>query len=1245
MANIRGTTGPLPSTGARTADDVIQSFSAIGLPVTDDAAVVEKKIADQYPRRQREKNSPDRDAAHRATLWMRDANDLRNNRPTLLELVYAKFLRQADTSLQGALAAGLQTLTSALVESLRSILRDDCRADDDLATKFLDRYLAERGLDHGSEIVKPELVQDFAAVDSGGRISLSWSLPLQKCDRVEIVRQSESNLKDRKTYAATGASFEDVAMKSGVWYVYRAYSIHQDVKSTGFVEARAVAAGNVSNVQPVCEDGRVALTWDSAGPAAVGVMIFRRAGSGATDIVKKDGALEPRGNTALVYRGGGTSFTDEQIAEGATYVYRIVADFGDGRFASGIDTQITVPKSPTAPSDLTAVYERAGGEDVVALQWAPVAGAADVRYVVARRRGETAPAKPDRETRIEETTQTRCLDRQVAPGDRYSYAVFSRAGGLHSRTPATAPPVDILSEVSRLSATAADGAIELEWVTPDNAVDVVVKRSLTPPRGHDDTSIRVRLSGKDHARDEGLQNDRQYHYLLCAVYRPSGSAEVVSRGVRIQAVPVRSPEPPEGFAAVAQGREVRCTWTPPAVGQAVVLRSEKPHGLAVASRLPADDLNRLGERVPVSGAEALDTTPDIRKPFYSVFSVAGPHSIAGGTAACVVCPDVADLAPQAIRDGVILRWHWPDGCTAVRIVRRVDDWPRGPDDEEGFAVACTRVEFDAAGGCYVDRIQQNSGRFHYVVYALASGAPGQFFSAGTSAACRAIVQWDSSWTTMRYCVLPGEKRRSAAPEMRLEWSVEEIAPGFSGFVLLANQDRVPSSLEDGVELFRWTPTPGERPGTHRAVVSLAPIKQRHWPRLFAKAMVVVPAQRFTTQILHPNVCVPISDAGEVQLRLSRPPRVYVKGVPRKVICPTCFTEFPVRDMMFRSFKPGGPVLQGRYTVLDRLRGRPPRPPIHENERLTDKVCPSESCRKPLPFTSGAQSSLVIGMIGAKYSGKSHYIGSLIERLSTQVGSDLQGALVAVSDETTDRYQREFHGPIFRSRSQLPVTSGTPAPLIYDFRFDGRLWGEAEGRAVTLALYETAGENLVSEEKVREMVRYLRPASGVIFLIDPLQIDAVREALPPTANLPVLDPQANPQDMITRVLTKLEDGKVLERNALLSIPVAVVLTKCDVLRDAGMIDLTRAWAGNRRHIGYFNRGLHDDMSGSMEEYVKRWSPAVYNIVTQRFSRYAFFGASATGCAPDRTGFYKYISPWRVEDPLLWLLAEVGVIPVR
>ncbi len=280
------------------------------------------------------------------------------------------------------------------------------------------------------------------------------------------------------------------------------------------------------------------------------------------------------------------------------------------------------------------------------------------------------------------------------------------------------------------------------------------------------------------------------------------------------------------------------------------------------------------------------------------------------------------------------------------------------------------------------------------------------------------------------------------------------------------------------------------------------------------------------------------------------------------------------------------------------------------------------------------------------SGKSHYIATLIDRLQKQVGGDMQASLLEVTEETASRYRREFYDPLFRSQIVLPFTVGSPPPLIYDLTLDGSLWGEKENRAVTLAFYDTAGENLEEPATARRMVQYLRKASGIIFLVDPLQSTAIRQALPKGIVPPELDSRASPNSITSIVLQLLEDNKVLAAGAQVSIPVAMVMNKVDVLVDAGMIQTNRLWSTEQRHIGSYDTLAHDDMDGMMAEYFQRWNPDAYNNIRLHFNRHAFFGASAIGCGPDPvTNRYPFISPWRVEDPLLWLLSELKVIPKR
>jgi hypothetical protein len=1224
---------------------VIAIFRGLGLPVCDDGDAIRQKVQAQRPRNLKDKASPDPDARAKADQWFKDAEALENRRPELLRAMEELFFDMADSAISAAIAAGLSQLTPPLQESLLDLARDQCRTDEELARRFLDSYVKATGLETGI-LVKPAAVERFVAVSGIGEITLTWTLSADPCDEVEVVRSVESRGPEgkagesRRVFPRNQTSFVDTGLSPGAWYRYRAVSIYQRFRREG-PEARAVCLGEVRSAAAVWNDGRMTLRWEPPGVSTV--VIFRRCDQAPAVRPLPLGPEPADAATAQVYRGGGgTSWVDPDVAEGITYHYRIVAEFGPGLFARGVDVQAKVPEPPPAVGPVAASHTRRGERDAVLVEWQPVPGNLPVEHLVVRREGSAPAGRVEDGALVRVTAQHRYLDEGVTPGRRYTYVVFTQLGGLLSRAGIAAAPVDILSEVTGLEAATGNGTVELSWTAPENVSSVVVRRSLSAPRDAADGTL-VRLAGPGHAHDEGLRNGQRYHYLVSCGYRPEGREEVFSPGIRIAAVPDALPEPAQGFAVQARGAEVVCTWTPPDHGQVVVLRSAQPHGRRINDRLSAAEVDRLGERIGAAEeARAIDPKPDVRTPYYSAFTLAGSHAVTGGTGSCVVCPDVADLRVSVVREGVLLRWLWPEGVRQVRVARRTDDWPAGPDDPQARIIHCSLSEYLGAGGKLLDAIAEGSARLHYVLYARPSGAPGLFFAPGAADGCRAVVQWEP-WMTLRYRLEPAQRGAGNGARMRLAWTVERPLPGFSGFALVASTTRIPAVPEDGIELFRWAPADGAAAGDHEAWVDLEPVRRRRWARFFCKAVVLDPAQRHAALLVHRDVSVPFFENGELPPRpRDRGLRRYRAGVPRTVICPSCFEEFPVGRMLFTSFN-GDDPLPARYGWLDRLRRQPPQPPTNaQGQRLTRKLCPN---RHALPFTAGAQGSLVIGLIGAKFSGKSHYIAALVKRLEEQVGSDLRAALLPVTEETQERYRRELYEPLFGQGLQLPVTVGTPPPLVYDLTLDGGLWGESRPRAITLALYDTAGESLDDQETVERMLRYLRIASGVIFLIDPLQVPAVRDALPSHLH-PPQDGVADPNAILSRVLQVLEDGRVVAQAGSLSTPVAVALTKCDVLRDAGLIEENRLWSTDARHIGYFDREAHADMTGMMAERVQAWSPAAYHTVTRRFTRHAFFGVSATGCAPDPvTRRFRHISPWRVEDPLLWLLAELGVLPVR
>jgi GTPase SAR1 family protein len=370
---------------------------------------------------------------------------------------------------------------------------------------------------------------------------------------------------------------------------------------------------------------------------------------------------------------------------------------------------------------------------------------------------------------------------------------------------------------------------------------------------------------------------------------------------------------------------------------------------------------------------------------------------------------------------------------------------------------------------------------------------------------------------------------------------------------------------------------------------------------------------------------------------------YRKGVPKKVVCPTSFCEFPVGRILFGSWNPNVPATApGRYGLWERLRGLPPQRPIVNGELLTRKMCPK--CKHDLPWSAGTQPNLVLGLVGAKSSGKTHYVASLvIEGLERNLPSRFQASLMGLTTDTARR-RNEFYKQLFQRRVVIPLTVGTPPPLIYDLTINGALWRENVNRSVALSLYDTAGENLNDPATANTMVQYLRVASGLVFIVDPLQSPDIRNALP-GAVVPAYDPAATPDAILNQVLGMLAQRNVLRPGEKLPVPVAVVLSKCDVLRDYGLIDKDCLWNRNEHHVRFFNTMIHDDMNGTIAQVMRRYHTQAVQIIKNRFRRYAFFGVSATGCCPDANGRYPKIAPWRLEDPLLWLLAELGVIPAK
>jgi GTPase SAR1 family protein len=325
----------------------------------------------------------------------------------------------------------------------------------------------------------------------------------------------------------------------------------------------------------------------------------------------------------------------------------------------------------------------------------------------------------------------------------------------------------------------------------------------------------------------------------------------------------------------------------------------------------------------------------------------------------------------------------------------------------------------------------------------------------------------------------------------------------------------------------------------------------------------------------------------------------------------------------------------------------------------NRVCPD--CHNPLPSAYVDSPGRIVALVGAKNAGKSTYIAVLLHELMNRVGTELDASLVACDDRTIERYKRDFARPLLEERRLLPTTAsaatGPREPLVYlltrtrPSRFaPSRLGLGRAGRGRTdslaLVLFDTAGEDLRSRE-VRDLhLRYLEAADAIIFLVDPLELPgagaALMDAVPGRPRTPGDDPDSEPINIIARVTEALRQRHGTRPGDRLPVPVAVALTKIDVLRPALLKQ--SALHRSRDGSGVLDLDDREAVDAQVRALLHEWQAGQLDTyLGQQYADHALFGISALGGVPEdgRVGAGG-VRPYRAEDPLLWLLYRFGML---
>ncbi|GHV54083.1 hypothetical protein FACS1894181_17980 [Bacteroidia bacterium] len=314
----------------------------------------------------------------------------------------------------------------------------------------------------------------------------------------------------------------------------------------------------------------------------------------------------------------------------------------------------------------------------------------------------------------------------------------------------------------------------------------------------------------------------------------------------------------------------------------------------------------------------------------------------------------------------------------------------------------------------------------------------------------------------------------------------------------------------------------------------------------------------------------------------------------------------------------------------------------------------QECHFELPYTFGSYQDETFSVIGLKESGKSHFIGMLVKIFARQIGDPFRVSMEIVHDNISAKFKNIYgrnleSGAVIRENDGAKIDNEVRKPLIYKllFRKKGLLGGK-KLKVATMSLFDNAGEDLFDESTMRQVNQCVFNSTGIILIIDPLQLPPVREELK-VKNVSLPKEHANnakggTKEILTRVAKLIREQKNISENQLIDTPIAICFSKSDALKDI-IGEGNSMMFQESSHDGVLNKEDIMGISNEIESFILSWDDT--GIVTQiknNFKNHCFFGFSALGTNPEE-GRINALRPLRVEDPFLWLLHKRNLIKMK
>jgi hypothetical protein len=361
----------------------------------------------------------------------------------------------------------------------------------------------------------------------------------------------------------------------------------------------------------------------------------------------------------------------------------------------------------------------------------------------------------------------------------------------------------------------------------------------------------------------------------------------------------------------------------------------------------------------------------------------------------------------------------------------------------------------------------------------------------------------------------------------------------------------------------------------------------------------------------------------------------------KFTCPYCIRSYPLKTALYVCPDCGEPA------VPDRFEKEPIKCKKYGCGGLaTQRKCPL--CGETLPRIALQTPNLPFSIIGVSNSGKTNYITVMLHEMGRAPG--LRLALGHQNTATLD-HQNENYKRIYEDHVPPESTAGGETmPQIWYIKNLLKKRGN-NVPTYTFTIFDGAGEDHEhSLDPSSAVCRYIKASKAIIITLDPLILETIRKGGIVNENdmrnslAGSESVHKNAVDIVNSLADYIKTARGIDTRKLLKIPVAVVLTKFDTVKNSfSENDVIRSPSMNVRD-GKISMGEIQQVDEEIRSWLEKIGERSFiDALESHFKEFHFFGVSSYGEPPKNvTKLSEKINPTRVLDPILWLFKKAKFV---